>query len=141
MNLLTRLYFLTKNIVFILSLFTVHAYALTSNNINTDLRPINPLKEASCDNDELANKCRELALKIDWLSRYQDRPACTQNLDGTPIYFAGHHLDKNNTLMAEELLEETMVKLNFAFAIGCYGQNDIKELSSTIKILIQALHA
>jgi len=126
MNRLKKPRFLAVSMVFILSLLTMHTYAAT----NDDLK-----------NTELANKCRELALKIDWLSRYQDRPTCTQNLDGTPIYFSGHYLDKKNKLKAEELLEEALVKLSFSFEVGCYGQNDIKSLISDIKVLLQAINA
>lgn len=121
MNLLKRPRILAISIAFVAGLFTMNAYAAT--------------------NAELADKCRELALKIDWLSRYQDRPTCTQNLDGTSVYFAGHYLDKTNKIKAQELLEEALVKLNFSFEVGCYGQNDIKSLSSDIKVLLQAINA
>jgi hypothetical protein len=126
MNLLKRPRILAISIAFVAGLFTMNAYAATNDELK---------------NTELANKCRELALKIDWLSRYQDRPTCTQNLDGTPIYFAGHYLDKKNKLKAEELLEEALVKLSFSFEVGCYGQNDIKSLISDIKVLLQAINA
>jgi len=121
MNLLKRPCLLITSMAICLSLITMNAYAAT--------------------NAELADKCRELALKIDWLSRYQDRPTCTQNLDGTSVYFAGHYLDKTNKIKAKELLEEALVKLNFSFEVGCYGQNDIKSLSSDIKVLLQAINA
>jgi len=117
---------LAISMAFALMLPSMYSYATNRDN---------------CDNAELANKCRELALKIDWLSRYQDRPTCTQNLDGTSVFFAGHYLDKKNKLKAEELLEEALVKLSFSFEVGCYGQNDIKSLISDIKVLLQAINA
>ncbi|MDF1684906.1 MAG: hypothetical protein P1U36_09680 [Legionellaceae bacterium] len=126
MNLLKRPRLFATSIAFVLSLLTINTYAASNND---------------SDNAELANKCRELALKIDWLSRYQDRPTCTQNLDGTPIYFAGHYLDKTNKIKAEELLEEALVRLSFSFEVGCYGQDDIKSLISDIKVLLQAINA
>jgi hypothetical protein len=126
MNRLKKPRLLAISMAFILSFLTMHAYASSNDDR---------------DNAELANKCRELALKIDWLSRYQDRPTCTQNLDGTSVFFAGHYLDKKNKLKAEELLEEALVKLSFSFEVGCYGQNDIKSLISDIKVLLQAINA
>ncbi|MDF1826888.1 MAG: hypothetical protein P1U39_01245 [Legionellaceae bacterium] len=126
MNLFKKPCFLALSMAFVLSFLSMHAYAA-----NSDDR----------DNEELANKCRELALKIDWLSRYQDRPTCEKNLDGASVFFAGHYLDKKNKLKTEELLEEALVKLGFSFEVGCYGQNEIKSLILDIKVLLQAIDA
>lgn len=134
MNAFQRSRLRAASFAFFLSFITINVYASTNNMISS-------MECNHCNDSELADKCRELALKIDWLSRYQDRPACTQNLDGASVYFAGHHLDKQNKAKTEEMLEEAMVKLNFAFEIGCYGQNDIKQLISDIKVLIKAIHA
>jgi|GEM_PF-1907356 len=141
MNAFKQSWLLATSMILMLSFITIDVYAFTSCTINPAFKTITPIQNNNCDDNELANKCRELALKIDWLSRYQDRPACTQNLDGVPLYFAAYHLDKKNKSKAEELLEEAMVKLNFAFAIGCYGQNDMKQLISDIKVLIKAINA
>lgn len=71
MSLLKRLPLLATSIALFLSLLTTYTYAAPS------------------EDEEPANKCREVALEMDWLSRYQDRPACTQNLDGASVFLLG----------------------------------------------------
>lgn len=87
----------------------------------------------------LAARCKELALKIDWLGRYQDRPACTQALDGTVAYFAAHHLEGKEIRQAKALLEEAIVKLNYAIDINCYGQDDMKQVAAALQEILEQL--
>lgn len=142
MNPFKQQLFLTTSIAFILSFFTINAYALTDNTTNREFKNILTKKEKNDESSELGDKCRELALKVDWLGRYQDRPACTQSLDGSPVYFAGYYLDKDKKSkeQAIKLLEETMVKINFAIDVGCYGQDDMKKLVSDIQELINTIN-
>lgn len=93
----------------------------------------------SYDYSVIAEQCRQVALKLDWLSRYQDRTACTSNLDGLNIYIASKYILNNQLEQASALITHTVFSTQFAFDIGCYGQDDIKLVTLSLQTIQKAI--
>lgn len=86
-----------------------------------------------------AEACRQIALKLDWLSRYQDREACTKNLDGLQVYIASQHILNRKYNDAKTLLITATYQINFAIDINCYGQDDMKSAIKSLNEIIDTL--
>lgn len=86
-----------------------------------------------------AESCRQLSLKLDWLSRYQDRPSCTKNLDGLQAYIASQYILDRRYNDAEAILKTVVYQINFAIDTNCYGQDDMKALVVAINEIIEVL--
>lgn len=86
-----------------------------------------------------AETCRQLSLKLDWLSRYQDRPSCTKNLDGLQAYIASQYILERRYNDAEVILRTVVYQINFAIDTNCYGQDDMKALVVAINEIIDVL--
>lgn len=84
----------------------------------------------------IAEECRQLALKIDWLGRYQDREACTRNLDGLSVYMASQYILEKKNSDAKSLLTRALYQINFAIDINCYGQDEMKRVVESLKEII-----
>lgn len=76
----------------------------------------------------LGEQCRQVAVKMDTLSRYQDRPTCSTYLNGLNVYFASQFIIAKQLAEAKPLIETAITQIKFAIDIGCYGQNDMKNL-------------
>lgn len=98
-----------------------------------------PVLSAPKDPAASAESCRQIAVKLDWLSRYQDRPACTKNLDGLQAYIACQHILNKRYNDAEEILTIVLYQINFSIETQCYGQDDMKALASSLDELINTL--
>jgi len=90
--------------------------------------------------NHVIDKCTELAIKVDWLGRYQDRTACIQNLDGAPIYFGCHYIDTDRVDEAKKILEDSMIKVSYASEIGCYGQDEMEKVVDYLEQIIGSLN-
>ena len=88
---------------------------------------------------QTAENCRQIALKLDWLSRYQDRPACTRNLDGLQTYIASQYILDRKYNEAETILKTVVYQINFAIDTNCYGQDDMKTLVQSLGVIIDTL--
>lgn len=86
-----------------------------------------------------AENCRQLSLKLDWLSRYQDRPSCTKNLDGLQVYIASQYILDRRYNDAENILRTVVYQINFAIDTNCYGQDDMKSLVVALNEIIDTL--
>ncbi len=106
-------------------LFT-QAYALTNCS-------------APKDPSVTSESCRQIALKLDWLSRYQDHEACKKNLDGLNVYIASQYILAKKYNNAKTLLINAIYQINFAIDIACYGQDDMKTTVKTLNEIIQQL--
>ncbi|MDF1827171.1 MAG: hypothetical protein P1U39_02710 [Legionellaceae bacterium] len=97
----------------------------------------NTLYKGGKDKDEdkkvYADECRRLALKLDWLGRYQDRTVCTQSLQGAEAYLAGHYIETDDDSEAYKLLEHTKVLVEYAIDLNCYGRGDMETVASDIE--------
>jgi len=85
------------------------------------------------DNKSYADECRRLSLKLDWLGRYQDRAVCTQSLEGAEAYLAGHYIETGEDKEAYKLLEHTMVLVQYAVDLNCYGKTDMETVVSDLQ--------
>jgi hypothetical protein len=100
---------------------------------------ISSVTAGPCPKSELkqtAETCRQLAIKLDWLGRYQDRAACTANLDGSIVYFASNYILENQLAEAKISLNTAIVKTKYAADIGCYGQKDIQNMVSSLQDIL-----
>ncbi|MDF1683746.1 MAG: hypothetical protein P1U36_03715 [Legionellaceae bacterium] len=86
-----------------------------------------------------ADECRRLALKLDWLGRYQDRAVCTQSLEGAEAYLAGHYIETGDDKEAYKLLEHTKVLVEYAVDLNCYGKTDMETVASDIKTVMDEI--
>gem|GEM_PF-1714662 len=86
-----------------------------------------------------ADECRRLSLKLDWLGRYQDRAVCTQSLEGAEVYLAGHYIETGQDKDAYKLLEHTMVLVQYAVDLGCYGKDDMETVVSDLQKVMDAI--
>jgi hypothetical protein len=134
---LIRCMFFPLTLMLTLSLVGFNAAASTAYGIDPVSKYL--AKKGDSGDNTIPSTCRQLALKIDWLGRYQDRPACTKNLDGTSVYFAGYYLENDRKEDAQKLLEEATVKINFAIEIGCYGQDDMKHVLVDLEKVIREI--
>ncbi len=91
------------------------------------------------DPNATAEQCRQLALKIDWLSRYQDRAACIKNLDGLNVYMASRYILNERYNDAKTLINESIIQTNFAIDIGCYGQTDLTQVVLQLGAILNIL--
>lgn len=91
------------------------------------------------DKKAYAGECRRLALKLDWLGRYQDRAVCTQNLEGAEAYLAGHYIETGDEKEAYKLLEHTKVLVEYAIDLNCYGKGDMETVASDIKTIMDKI--
>lgn len=88
---------------------------------------------------QTAENCRQIALKLDWLSRYQDRSACTKNLDGLQTYIASQYILDRRYNEAETILKTVVYRINFAIDTNCYGQDDMITLVQSLGKIIATL--
>lgn len=139
MHTLIRRMFFPLTLMLSLGLVGFNASASTAYGIDPVFKNLSKKDEDDKSDNTISKTCRELALKIDWLGRYQDRPACTKNLDGTPVYFAGYYLENDRKEDAQKLLEEAKIRINFAIEIGCYGQDDMKQVLADLEKVIQEI--
>lgn len=122
MHLINKKNFIIGSLLFIQSLISItQAFAA----------PKNP--------EATAESCRQIALKLDWLSRYQDRPSCTKNLDGLQAYVASQYILNKRFNDAEMILRNLVYQINFAIDTNCYGQDDMKALVVAINKLVEVL--
>lgn len=89
--------------------------------------------------DDNAESCRQIALKLSWLSRYQDRWECTANLDGSGVYFASNYITANRINDAKYLLDNAIIKTKYAIDINCYGQDEMKEVVEQLQKIQKSL--
>ncbi len=117
-----------KGILFNLSmiLITPHLYA-------------EPVFSAPKDPVAASESCRQIAIKLDWLSRYQDRPACAKNLEGLQTYIACQYILNKRYNDAEEILTTVLYQINFSIETQCYGQDDMRALVNSLGELIGTL--
>lgn len=144
MHTLVRRMFFPLTLMLTLGLVGFNASASTAYGSDPVFKNLSKKDEGDKDESDksdntISKTCRELALKIDWLGRYQDRPACTKNLDGTSVYFAGYYLENDRKKDAQNLLEEAKIRINFAIEIGCYGQDDMKQVLADLEKVIQEI--
>ena len=78
--------------------------------------------------DPLAEQCRQLALKLEHLTHHQNRYVCRANLEGLDVYFASHYIRTHQIGRAKEVLEAAIIRVKFAFDIGCDDQDDIQDV-------------
>lgn len=97
------------------------------------------LNAAPKDSAATAESCRQIALKLDWLGRYQDRESCTKNLDGLPVYIASQYIANKKYSDAKTLLITAVYQINFAIDTSCYGQDDMKSVVKTLNDIIDTL--
>lgn len=76
----------------------------------------------------LAEECRLAALKLDSISRYQERLACITNLDGASVYVASQYIQNLQLKEANSLLSKAIILTKFAIDIDCHRQDELKEL-------------
>lgn len=91
------------------------------------------------NNLDIAKQCKQTALKLDWLGRYQDRVTCTTNLDGASVYVASQYILDNQWKIAGELIYQSIVLTNYAIDIGCNGQNELKLVVENLKSIQKAI--
>lgn len=94
---------------------------------------------ASKDYAETAELCRQSALKLDWLGRYQDRMTCTANMDSTDTYTASKYILNNQLKEASTLIAKVIILTNFTIDIGCYGQDELKTLVKNLQTVQTAI--
>ena len=86
-----------------------------------------------------AESCRQIALKLDWLGRYQDRETCTKNLDGLQTYIASQYILNRKYSDAKTLLTTVIYQINFAIDTNCYGQDEMKNAVQSLNDIIESL--
>lgn len=89
--------------------------------------------------DDNVESCRQAALKLNWLSRYQDRADCTANLDGASVYFASNYILASRISEAKALIDTAIIKTKYAIDINCYGQDDMKDVLDKLQKIQQSL--
>ncbi|MFZ4076549.1 MAG: hypothetical protein ACOYKA_01055, partial [Legionellaceae bacterium] len=82
---------------------------------------------------------RQLAIKIDWLGRYQDRSLCTTYLNGYNTYAASQSILANDLKVAQPLLSDTITRVKFAIDINCLGQDDMKSVVTSLQSVLQTI--
>lgn len=122
------MHFIKKNIFLILSTLII-----SSNTYATSVF------SAPKDPTATAESCRQIALKLDWLGRYQDRESCTKNLDGLQIYIASQYILAKKYTDAKNLLLSATYQINFAIDTSCYGQEDMKNAIKSLNEIIDSL--
>jgi hypothetical protein len=111
-----------------------HAKLLLSTLLlSTCLHAAPPPKGSKPDVNAVAESCRQAALTIDSLGRYQDRPMCTQNMDGGQAYKASKYTQMNRFVEAQALVTQSIIQISFAIDIGCYGQNELKAVLAVLQ--------
>lgn len=83
--------------------------------------------------------CRQLAIKIDWLGRYQDRATCIANLNGLDTFSASQLILAKNMKEAQPLLNDAILHTKYAIDIGCYGQDDMKAVLRGLQDVLQTI--
>ena len=96
---------------------------------------VNAESQASPDLKVLGEQCRQLALKLDLLSRYQDRALCRTILDGEKVYTASQYILSSRGASAKGLLDTAIIQTKFAIDIGCYGQSDMKDVVTDLQAI------
>lgn len=81
----------------------------------------------------LANESRELALKLDALSKTQDRTVCSIDTDGLMVYTAGAYILQHRILESKYLLDRAVIRGRYTIDIGCYGQDEMEQIIKQIK--------
>lgn len=82
---------------------------------------------------------RQLAIKIDWLGRYQDRTLCTTYLNGYNTYAASQLILENDLKDAQPLLSDTITRVKFAIDINCLGQDDMKSVVTSLQSVLKTI--
>ena len=88
---------------------------------------------------DTVESCRQIALQLNWLSRYQDRADCTANLDGVGVYFASNYILANRISEAKALIDTAIIKTKYAIDISCYGQDDMKDVVDQLQKIQKTL--
>lgn len=83
----------------------------------------------------IAEECRQLALKVDLVSRYQERPLCAQSLDGEQIYFASKYILINRISEAMAWIDNAIIQTSFAIDIKCHGVNEMQDILFNLQSL------
>lgn len=87
------------------------------------------------DYSMLAEECRQVALKLDYLSRYQERLACGTNLDGASVYVASQYIQNYQLREASSLISKAIILTKFAIDIDCHGQDDMREVVERLQAI------
>ena len=127
----------TKRSFFIIGLLIPFAFsqasALVFENAAGPGPGPGPGPAPKADPNVVAENCRQAALKIDFLGRYQDRTVCTQNLDGSQMYFASKYVLAGRYADATSLVSRAIIQTGFAVDILCYGQDDLKKMVTNLQ--------
>lgn len=85
------------------------------------------------DYSMVAEECRQVALKLDFLSRYQERLACVTNLDGASVYVASQYILNYQLKEANSLISKSIILTKFAIDIDCHGQEEMREVVARLQ--------
>lgn len=80
------------------------------------------------DYSVISEECRQVALKLDFLSRYQERLACVTNLDGASVYVASQYILNYQLKEANALISKAVILTKFAIDIDCHGHDEMIEV-------------
>ena len=83
----------------------------------------------------LGERCRQQALALDSVSRYQDRTLCTTILYAGEVYFASQYILASQNASAKPLIAKAIIQIKFAIDIGCYGQAALTDLVSDLQTI------
>ena len=83
----------------------------------------------------LGEQCRQKALTLDSVSRYQDRALCSTILNAEGVYFASQYILASSNATAKPLIANAILQIKFAIDIGCYGQAALLDLVSDLKTI------
>lgn len=89
---------------------------------------MNDSNSLSPDYTVAAEECRQVALKLDFLSRYQERLACVNNLDGASVYVASQYILNYQLKEANSLIAKAVILTKYAIDIDCYGHDEMMEV-------------
>lgn len=115
-------------------MFALLGAILMCTNVCADSKFFGPKDPAAT-----AETCRQIALKLDWLGRYQDRDACTNNLDGLQVYIASQYILNKEYTDAKSLLTTATYQISFAIDTHCYGQEEMKDAVKSLNEIIDSL--
>lgn len=87
------------------------------------------------DYSMIAEECRQIALKLDYLSRYQERLTCVTNLDGASVYVASQYIFNYQLKDAKALISKAIILTKFAIDINCNGQEEMKEVVDRLQVV------
>lgn len=97
------------------------------------------MNHSGTDYVTLAEKCRLVAIRLDTVSRYQDRASCSSNLDGASVYVASREILEYQFVHAATLLSQAIMLTNFAIDVDCHGQDEMKRIALDLQFIRQSL--